>query len=75
MNYDILEMAPVLEHGQYMRLFGREGCQHDGCQTGDDRVGRESQTETIEERVVWTQCPPLDDDGGVQVVCKCQCRQ
>lgn len=60
---DLLDLQPLSEYELYMRSFGAEGTRQVYCQTGEDSVEVDVQTEEIEVAEKWVQWPPEDLRG------------
>ena len=62
-SVDLFDLQPLSEYEVYMRSYGSMGTQQVACQTGEDNVESETQTEEVIGREKWTQWPPEDAKG------------
>ena len=56
--YEFFNIAPLTEYDRYIRSFGSDHTNQVACQSGDDLVDRESQTEDWSVEDVWIQATP-----------------
>ncbi|XP_046296426.1 cytoplasmic dynein 2 intermediate chain 1 isoform X3 [Marmota monax] len=56
-TYSLLDLPPVNEYDMYIRNFGKKNTKQAYIQYNEDNVERDTQTEDIETRDVWTQHP------------------
>ncbi|XP_048641429.1 cytoplasmic dynein 2 intermediate chain 1 isoform X3 [Marmota marmota marmota] len=56
-TFSLLDLPPVNEYDMYIRNFGKKNTKQVYIQYNEDNVERDTQTEDIETRDVWTQHP------------------
>ncbi|MBZ3883561.1 WD repeat-containing protein 60 [Sciurus carolinensis] len=56
-TFSLLDLPPVNEYDMYIRNFGKKNTKQAYVQYNEDNVERDTQTEDIETRDVWTQHP------------------
>ncbi|KAM5188320.1 cytoplasmic dynein 2 intermediate chain 1 isoform 4-T5 [Callospermophilus lateralis] len=56
-TFSLLDLPPVNEYDMYIRNFGKKNTKQAYIQYNEDNVERDTQTEDIETRDVWTQHP------------------
>uniref|UniRef100_A0A667HQM0 Cytoplasmic dynein 2 intermediate chain 1 n=1 Tax=Lynx canadensis TaxID=61383 RepID=A0A667HQM0_LYNCA len=57
LTFSLLDLPPVNEYDMYIRNFGRKNTKQAYVQYNEDNVDRDTQTEEVETKGVWSQHP------------------